>query len=548
MKKISFLILAFIAIGIISCNNSTQKETKQTAENTSPMKKKVEQYKSFKLSTDISKLSDNQKKMLSYLFDVAKIMDDIFWKEAYGDKNALLDSIKDEYTKQYAEINYGPWDRLDNDKPFVKGFGEKPKGANFYPADITKDEFEQFENTVKEGQYNILRRDSTGRLYTIAYHDFFKEDIDKAAALLDSAAELAENAGFKKYLSLRAKALRTDDYFESDMAWMDMKTNPIDFVVGPIENYEDALYGFKSTHEAYILIKDMEWSKRLAKYAKLLPELQTKLPVEDKYKQEKPGGNSDLNAYDVVYYAGDCNAGSKTIAINLPNDERVQLKKGSRRLQLKNAMKAKFDHILVDISNILITKDQRKHVKFQSFFENTMFHEVAHGLGIKNTIDGKSTVREAIKEKYSALEEGKADILGLFMVTQLKEMGELDVDLMDNYVTFMAGIFRSIRFGGSSAHGKANLIRFNYFKEKGAFTRNEEGTYSINFDKMQEAMKSLSALILKIQGDGDYNAAAKLVKEKAVIGEQLQKDLDRLNIAGIPVDIVFEQGKEVLGL
>ncbi len=547
MRKLPLLILAVLFLAA-SCNTSNKK-TENTAQNSkNPMKQKVEQYKKFKLTTDLSTLSDNQKKMLSYLFDAAKIMDDIFWKEALGNKQAFIDSIKDKYMRRYAEINYGPWDRLDDNKPFVPGFGEKPAGANYYPADMTKEEFEQFDNPEKEGQYNVLRRDSTGNLIVIPYHEYFKEEIEKAANLLDSAAQLAEDAGFKKYLQLRAKALRTDDYFESDMAWMDMKNNHIDFVVGPIENYEDALYGFKSSHEAYILIKDMEWSKRLAKYVALLPDLQKALPVDKKYKQEKPGNNSDLNAYDVVYYAGDCNAGSKTIAINLPNDERVQLKKGSRRLQLKNAMQAKFDNILVPIADMLIAKDQRQHIKFQSFFENTMFHEVAHGLGIKNTIDGKSTVREAIKEKYSALEEGKADILGLFMITKLKQMGELDVDLMDNYVTFMAGIFRSIRFGGASAHGQANLIRFNYFKEKGAFTRNADGTYSINFEKMQEAMNSLSQLILRIQGDGDYEAAKQLVKEKAVIGEQLQKDLDRLNKAGIPVDIVFEQGKDVLGL
>ncbi len=540
MKKTGLLLLSMVLLLAFACKMPKQPTASQESENKNEMKQKVEQYKSFKLTADMSQLSANQKKMLSYLLDVAKIMDHIFWKEAYGEKDSLMSKIKDVYTYQYAEINYGSWDRLDNNKPFVRGIGKKPAGANFYPTDMTKDEFEQFDNPEKEGQYNVLRRDSTGKLIVIPYHEFFKSEITKAADLLDSAALLAEDAGFKNYLQLRAKAFRTDDYLASDLAWMDMKTNKIDFVVGPIENYEDALYGFKSAHEAFILIKDMSWSKRLAKYAKLLPDLQKILPVEAKYKQEKPGSNSDLNAYEVVYYAGDCNAGSKTIAINLPNDERVQLKKGSRRLQLKNAMQAKFDNILLPISKILITKNQRQHIKFHSFFENTMFHEVAHGLGIKNTIDGKSTVREAIKEKYSALEEGKADILGLFMVTKLKEMGELDVDLMDNYVTFMAGIFRSIRFGGSSAHGKANLIRFNYFKEKGAFTRNADGTYSINFDKMQEAMNSLSALILKIQGDGDYNAATRLVKEKAVIGEQLQKDLDRLK--AIPVDIVFEQG------
>jgi len=254
-----------------------------------------------------------------------------------------------------------------------------------------------------------------------------------------------------------------------------------------------------------------------------------------------------LNAYDVIYYSGDCNAGSKTIAINLPNDEQVQLEKGTRRLQLKNAMRAKFDKILLPISQSLIDPDQRKHITFDAFFGNTMFHEVAHGLGIKNTIDGKSTVRRALKEYASALEEGKADMLGLYMITQLHERGEIEGDLMDYYVTFMAGIFRSVRFGASSAHGKANMIRFNYFDEMGAFTRDKEtGYYSVNSGKLIEAMNSLSELILTLQGDGDYDAVAKLVKEKGLLKAQLKADLDKLAEQGIPVDVVFNQGPSYL--
>ena len=397
--------------------------------------------------------------MLPILFEASAIMNDLFWVQAFGDKKAVLDNAKDGATKKFIEINYGPWERLNDNKPFLASFGEKPKGANFYPRDMTTEEFEALKDESKTSLYTMLRRDENGKLKCIPYSEFFKDQYKKVSELLKKASELAEDEGLKKYLGLRAEAFISNDYYPSDMAWMDMKNNGIDLVIGPIENYEDALFGYKAAHEAYILIKDKEWSQKLEKYAKLLPDLQKGLPVEAKYKAETPGSNSDLNAYDVVYYAGDCNAGSKTIAINLPNDEKVQAEKGSRRLQLKNAMQAKFDKILKPIAGVVITPEQRKHVKFNSFFENTMFHEVAHGLGIKNTLDGKGTVRDALKETYSALEEGKADILGLYMVTKLKEMGELDIDLMDNYVTFMAGIFRSVRFGGASAHGKANLIR-----------------------------------------------------------------------------------------
>jgi hypothetical protein len=331
---------------------------------------------------------------------------------------------------------------------------------------------------------------------------------------------------------------------------MDMKSNGIDIVIGPIENYEDKLFGYKSAHEAYVLVKDKSWSDRLAKYAAFLPELQKGIPVSDAYKAEVPGSDADLNAYDVVYYAGDCNSGSKTIAINLPNDEAVTLAKGSRRLQLKNAMKAKFEQILVPIAKVLITPEQQQYITFDAFFGNTMFHEVAHGLGIKYTLESKGTVtvRTALKEHYSALEEGKADILGLYMITQLHAMGEIEGDLKEYYTTFIAGIFRSVRFGAASAHGKANMIRFNFFQEKGAFTKSIDSIYKVDYEKLQLAMNDLSSLILTLQGDGDYEGVNQLLQEKGIIGADLQADLDRIEAQGIPVDIVFEQGVEVLGL
>jgi hypothetical protein len=295
-------------------------------------------------------------------------------------------------------------------------------------------------------------------------------------------------------------------------------------------------------------VKDKVWSKRLEKYVHLLPELQKGLPVAQKYKQEKPGTDSDLNAYDVVYYAGDCNAGSKTIAVNLPNDELIQQKKGTRRSQLKNTMKAKFDKILVPIANELIDKDQQKYVNFDAFFANVMFHEVAHGLGIKKTVTGKGFVKEALKEQYSWLEEGKADVLGLYMVTGLLKKKELTGDMKTYYTTFMAGLLRSVRFGASEAHGQANMQCFNFFKEKGAFIRSANGTYLVDFVKFESAMNSLSNLILTLQGNGDKAAVEKAQKENALISPELQSDLDRLSKRGIPVDIIFEQGADVLGV
>lgn len=543
--------IILIALSVMVTFSACDKKSKETsAAKMNDMKSKVEQYAFFDLKTDLSHLSENQKKMLVILFDVADIMESIYWKDAYGDKNELMSKIDDEYTKAFAEINYGPWDRLDGDKPFVDGYGEKPAGANYYPKDITKEEFEKWNEPNKNTWYSVVRRDENGALVNIPYHEHYAAEIDKAANLLMEAAKYADDEGFKTYLNLRAEAFLTDEYLASDLAWMDMKTNMIDFVVGPIESYEDQFMGIKAAHSGQILIKDMQWSQRLEKYGKLLPELQKSLPCEEQYKQEEARANSDMNVYDVIYYAGDCNAGSKNIAINLPNDPRVHAEKGSRKLQLRNAMQAKFEKILVPISEVLIAEEQRSHIKFDAFFENTMFHEVAHGLGINNTITGKGTVREALQNHYSAIEEGKADIIGLYLVTKLHEMGEFpDKDLMDNYVTFMAGIFRSVRFGVTSAHGMANMVRFNYFQEVGAFTRDEaKGTYSINFEKMQEAVREIGGMILKIQGEGDYKAATKLIEEKGGIGETLQADLKRIDEAGIPIDIRFNQGLEVAGL
>ncbi len=549
MKKL--LILAGALIITASCTNKTTEEKNVITEDSkkSEIQMKVDEYATFRLTADLSALSENQKKMIPILIEAAKIMDGIFWKEAYGDKEALMQQIDDEATRRFTEINYGPWDRLDADSPFVEGIGPKPAGAQFYPEDMTKEEFEAWENPDKSSLYTLIRRDEDGALYTLPYSEAFQKEHSKAATLLREAAVLAEDTGLKKYLELRAEALLTDEYRESDMAWMEMTDNTIELVIGPIENYEDKLYNYKAAHEAYVLIKDKSWSSRLAKYASFLPQLQAELPVEAAYKTEKPGTNSQLNAYDVVFYAGDCNAGSKTIAINLPNDEQVQLAKGSRRLQLKNAMQAKFDKIMLPLAEVLISEAQRSHVKFDAFFANTMFHEVAHGLGIKNTISGKGTVRRSLQEKASALEEGKADILGLYMVTKLHGAGEIEGDLMDYYVTFLAGIFRSVRFGASSAHGKANMIRFNYFQERNAFSFDSEtGTYAVNFDNFQSAMNSLSEKILTLQGNGDYEGVTQLFNEMGNVGDELQAALDRVGEAGIPRDIVFEQGKEVLGL
>ena len=563
LNKISQAILLSGAVFLSACSEQAPSSS-NTAQNSTPAastapsgptlvnidRQRLDIYTDFSLQSDLSHLSDNQKAMVAKLIDASKIMDDLFWKQAFGkNKQDFLAQLDDEKVRQFADINYGPWDRLNGDEVFLSGYKEKPLGAGFYPADITKEELNNADVKDKTGLYSLIKRDELGNLYSTPYSEEYAVELAQAAELLREASKLADDKEFANYLNLRADAIQNDDFQASDFAWMDMKNNPIDVVIGPIENYEDQLFGYRAAYESYVLIKDLKWSERLAKFAAFLPELQKGLPVDSKYKQEVPGSDADLNAYDVVYYAGHSNAGSKTIAINLPNDEKVQLEKGTRRLQLKNAMRAKFDKILVPISEQLIVPEQRKHITFDAFFANTMFHEVAHGLGIKNTLTGKGTVRQSLQEHASALEEGKADILGLYMVEQLLKKGEItEGTLEDYYTTFMAGIFRSVRFGASSAHGKANMIRFNFFAQEGAFSKNEDGLYSINMDKMGDAMAKLSRLILTLQGDGDYEKVDQLIATHGDIKAELAKDLEKLSKANIPVDVTFKQGKDVLGL
>ncbi|TKC12518.1 Zn-dependent hydrolase [Pedobacter polaris] len=552
-NKTSLLLLKFsIAACLFACNNAEKKaesksETKATDSLQEYVDKRLTIYEKVKLTTNLNALTVSERKVLPLLIEAAKIMDELFWKQAYPQRDSLLNTLKDEKTKQFIWINYGPWDRLNGDKPFVNGIGPKTETGTFYPAGMTKEKLEKSDVKDKLGLYSVIRTEKD-KLISVPYHVIYATELQRASSLLKQAALLTDDPGFKKYLNLRADALVTDNYKASDYAWLDMKNNGLDIIIGPIENYEDKLFNARAAFEAYVLVKDKVWSKRLAKYVSMLPELQKGLPVDPKYKKEVPGTDSELNAYDVVYYAGDCNAGSKTIAVNLPNDEEIQQKKGTRRSQLKNAMQAKFDKILVPIAKELIDKDQQQYIKFDAFFANVMFHEVAHGLGIKNTITGKGTVRSALQEQYSWLEEGKADILGLYMVTGLLKKGELTGDIKEYYTTFMAGLLRSVRFGASSAHGKANMQCFNYFKEQGAFERTAGGTYKVNFEKFATAMNGLGNLIITLQGNGNKLAVENAQKSKGIIGAELQGDLDRLSKKGIPVDIVFEQGVDVLGM
>ena len=534
----SLLGVATVASTLFSCNTQQQE---------SPMKAKVEEYAQVELKSDlVNNLNDKEKELVKIFFQVGELTDDLFWQQTFGDKSQL-DTITDNYAKEFAMIHYGAWDRLDNNKPFLAGYGEKPAVCNYYPHDITAEEFDAFEDANKNSWYTVIRRNEDGSLKSVWYHEAYAEEIGRICALLEKAVTLAEDPGLKNYLEKRIEAFKTDDYLESDLAWMDMKDSKIDFVTGPIESYDDKFQETKASYESFILLKDEARSKDLAKFVAMLPALQKELPCAPEYKTFVPGTSSDLNVYDAVYYAGDCNAGSKTIAINLPNDERVHALKGTRRLQLRNSMKAKFDKILMPIGQLIVTPEQQKYLNFDAFFWNVTFHEVAHGLGVKQTINTNESVDAVMGTEKTSWEEAKADILGLFMVTKLIEMGEItNITAEDAIATYIAGILRSVRFGAASSHGKANMMCFNYMEKAGAFSRDTKGQYVIDFGKAKEAMNGWAALILQTQGDGNVEFATKYRAENGGITPALQADLDKINGAGIPRDITFIQGADIL--
>ena len=542
-RKMTNLSAALLGVTVaastfVSCG-SEQKE--------SPMKAKVEEYASVELKSDlVNNLSDKEKELVRIFFKVGEITDELFWKQTFGDKSKL-DTINDNYAKDFAMIQYGAWDRLDDNKPFIAGYGEKPDVCNYYPHDITDAEFNAFEDENKDSWYTVIRRNEDGSLKSVWYHDEYASEIERICSLLEKAVTLAEDPGLKNYLEKRIEAFRTDDYLASDLAWMDMKDSKIDFVTGPIETYDDKFRETKASYESFILLKDEARSKDLAKFVSMLPALQKELPCPPEYKTFVPGTSSDLNVYDAVYYAGDCNAGGKTIAINLPNDERVHALKGTRRLQLRNSMKAKFDKILLPIGELVLAQEQQKYLNFDAFFWNVTFHEVAHGLGVKQTIRTNENVDAVMGTEKTSWEEAKADILGLFMVTKLIEMGEItNIAAEDAITTYIAGILRSVRFGAASSHGKANMMCFNYMEKAKAFSRDVNGLYVIDFEKAKEAMNSWAALILQTQGDGNVEFAKKYREENGGITPAFQADLDRINMAGIPCDIIFVQGEDVL--
>lgn len=544
MQKLLAIIL-IISLVFISCSNNKEKEN-------SDLKMKIKQYSKTELTYDESLLDERQKVIIEKLYEAGKIIDRIFLNQVYS-KNEEIEEIlskstdpNDKTKLEYFKINFGPFDRLDHEKPFF-GKDKKPAGANFYPEDMTKEEFEKFvaDNPEKEAEFTseftMIRREN-GNLVAIPYTEYYKSQLTEISKLMNEAAEYADNASLKNYLITRAKAFQTNDYYESDMAWMDLEDHTIEVIIGPYEVYEDGLFNYKASFETFLTLVDPESTEKLKTFANYLTEMEENLPIPKEHKNFERGSDSPIVVAQEVFSAGDTKAGVQTLAFNLPNDERVRKAKGSKKVMLKNVHEAKFDKLLKPISEMVLDKSQLQFVTFDAFFNHTLMHEISHGLGPGFiTVEGRETeVKKELKETYSTIEECKADILGLynnqFMIEKNVYSKEFEQEM---WTTFLAGVFRSIRFGINEAHGGGNAIIYNYLLEKGAFEFNSDTKkLRVNFEKAHPTLKNLANEILIIQATGDYNAAKELIAKYAVASGSVKILVGKLDV--LPIDITPE--------
>lgn len=545
-------LAAFALFFTLSCKAKKEEAGKMTELVKLPdIKQRLAKYTPTEISFDLNLLNDEQKRVLEKLIMAAKHMDNIFWKQAYPGGLAIkeqLEKSSDPADKDYLHflsINFGPFDRQDENRPFI-GTAAKPPGAGFYPPDLTRKEFQDYiakHPELKEqfeSPYTVIKR-KDGELAAVPYNLEYREELKPAARYLREAAEMTSNPSLKKYLLQRAEDLLRNDYYQSDCLWIDLKGNLEEIVIGPFEVYEDSLNGLKASYESFVYINDQEEMKKIKGYLNYLGEMQKKLPVEQKYKDAEVGGlESPLNVVIEVFTAGDTKAGIQTSAFVLPNDEKVRAEKGTKKVFLKNMMEAKFNKSLVPISKLVLGEDDARLVSFYAYFNETILHEISHALGVNfiTLPDGtKTTVNKALKEHNSAIEEAKADIVGLYNIHFLMEKGWIPAEKeKEIYTTFLAGFFRAMRFGVREAHGLATLVEFNFLKEKGAFLYDAQAQkFSVNMGKIKEAVKELAARLLILEGDGNYDHAARFIERYGRMDEITKKTIAKLS--DIPVDI-----------
>lgn len=545
MKGLILGVAVFSLLGI-----AWEGQAMKPTESLNHVKAQLEKFKPVKIDYDASILSASDKKALEKLIEAARLMDEMFLRQVWSGNVTLRDELaklkgKDRVLYDYFTVNFGPFDRLDHDKPFIDvGLKEKPAGANFYPEDLKKTELEKWMRThpadkkAFESNFTIIERDGKF-LRATPYPAVYKPWLEQAAKLLKEAAQIIENPSLKKYLGSRADAFLSNDYFRSDCDWMDLKDHTLEVVFGPYEVYEDNLMGYKAAFEAFITAVDPVESKKLAKVASYLGELESNLPIPKEYHNVRRGKESPIIVAQEIYSAGDTKSGIQTIAFNLPNDEKVREKKGSKKVMLKNVSQAKFDTILMPIAQSMMDAKDVKDVSFDAFFNHTLLHETSHGLGPGTIKVGGSqtTVNKALKDLYSVIEECKADTLGVYNTLFLKSKGMYSDDFMKTlYPTYLAGIFRSTRFGIKEAHGGSNIMQFNYLREKGAFTYDPKTEkFGVDKAKMDAAIKDLARDILMIEAKGDYEGAKKFVEKYRTMPKEFEDAIAKLK--GIPVDI-----------
>lgn len=553
MKWGLFLILGFAILMTTACQ--PKKENSEAAK----LRKMIAQFAPVEIKYDHSLLDERKQKVVENLYHAARIIDEIFLDQVYAKNFQIRKQLQestdalDKLRLEYFNIMFGPFDRLNHNKPFI-GNEPKPKGANFYPADMTRQEFENWlkqhpeDEAAFTSERTMIRRQD-GKLVAIPYSEYYKDQLIRAADYLKKAAQFADNPSLKKYLQLRAKAFLSNDYFESDMAWMDLKDHTIEVIIGPYEVYEDELFNYKASFEAFITLRDPQESKKLEKFASYLNDMERNLPIPDAYKNFNRGSESPIIVVQEIFSAGDTKAGVQTLAFNLPNDERVREAKGSKKVMLKNLHEAKFEKLLKPIAEKVLYPEQLPLVTFDAFFNHTLMHEISHGLGPgKIVLNGRKTeVKKELKETYSSIEECKADVLGMYNNLFMIEKGVYPPSLeKEIYATFLAGIFRSIRFGINEAHGAGNALIFNYLMEKGAYEYDPAShLVKVNFEKIKDGVRDLANKLLTIQATGDYQGAKELLKKYAVESEPMM--VMRAKLSELPVDIrpVFRLEKEL---
>lgn len=537
-KNILLAILILIIFG--SCENNQKISHTDKSFSSNNILKEI------RLEADLEQYTTEQKQMIKLFIKASKYIDSIFFYENLDNFDEVFSKIDDPALQKKFIDNFGLWDRLNENKPFIKGYESKPLGGNFYPVDLTKEEFQNFDDNCKNSHYSFIRRDENRNLICIPYHIQLKKYNDSITSILLRASELCESENFKEYLIQRVADIQTDNYIKSDSLWVRLQDNSIDFIIGPTQIFDDNLFNLKAEHQSFILLKDEVWTEKMHRYNKWLKFLQKAIPVPEEYRAEEPGSNTSISVYDIIYYGGSGKAGGALISTVLPLESETQISQGVKNLQFKNIVALKFKEILQPISKIVLTDIQEEYISKDAFVLNAILYEMANSLGIKNTIDNNGTVREALNDYFTIADYLKSYSLSLFLAEKLYEVNEIDNDLRDNYFTFVVNLFRLIRFGLNNDYAISNLVCYNYLVENKAITYDNDSHIIINFDKIRPTIEQLIKDIIILQGNGDYEGVKNFIESRNYVDIYLYNIITIINEEKIPTDITILQGEDVI--